>query len=910
MNGSHYLPLVAISFVVAILASYAALDLSGRVSEARGTSRRLWLLGGSIAMGVGIWSMHFIAMLSFHLPTPIRYDIPLLLTSVAIAVVASLLALTVVSRPAANLRNLLTAAPLMGAAIAGMHYTGMAAMRVPAEVSYQPSIVALSVAIAVAASLAALWLSLRFREESGRFAALGKGASALVMGLAICGMHYTAMAAVSFDGEARGMMGNGSELLATRGLAGGVIVGTLVILALAFLGIGIDRRVRRELATTAASADAVLQAEIVERLEVQKRLRESEESYRSLFNSLTELVYVLDPDGHFLDVNDAVERAYGYSRAEIIGNPRAMLADPDRASTTETLARVRHAAAGTSQQYETWGRRKNGEVFPIEVVLSPARYFGEVAVLAAGRDITDRKRAQTDLAAAEAHYRLLIETSPYGIFTCDREGCLVDVNPAAEQIFGRRDVIGLPFVQLLVDEDGPAFRRACEALVGEAVARRELELRLQRARGEAGLLVVTLTEVKDRGAVPTVYGIVRDITAERQQQEQLRRAERLAGVGTLIGGVAHELNNPLTAIQSYAELMLLEERAGEDREALETMKREAHRAARIVSDLRLVARGTQDATQVTQDRVDVNDVVEHVLKLRRYVLATHNVEVHEVLDSSRPWIRGDRGQLEQIILNLVVNAEQAMAGSPNPRLAIHTFAEQAHVVVEIADTGSGIDPGDLDRIFDPFFTTKNPGDGTGLGLSLAHRLASDNGGSITVRSELEVGTTFTLKLPRVESSQREGLAIPRSSAAGTAEQKLRVLVVDDEPGIRQVLQRYLQRRGHEVDAAADGAEALSLVGADLGAPGRYDLIVSDLRMPGLSGEELLEALQARGDGLDERIIFISGDAASHQTMRLIEAAAVPIIFKPFELAELSRRIEQFAGSTRRSEKRTEPVVVR
>ncbi|HET7274248.1 MAG TPA: MHYT domain-containing protein [Longimicrobiaceae bacterium] len=883
MAGEHHLPLVLTSIIVAILASYSALDLSGRVAATRGIGRRLWLFGGSVAMGVGIWSMHFIAMLSFHLPVPIRYDIPIWLASVAIAIVASLLALSVASSATATVRSLLAAAPLMGIAIAGMHYTGMAAMRVPAEILYDTTLVVASVVIAVVASFVALLLALHFRDALGRSAAMGKAVSAVLMGFAICGMHYTGMLAASFHPTANAPVVTGQELLATRGLAFALALGTLLILGLTLAGARLDRRIRHSIASSAENANALLRAEIDERLQVQERLRESNESYRSVFDSLTEFVFILDLEGRFLDVNDAVERAYGYTRAEMIGRPLAL-------ANAHVGERLYSAAAGKTQHMESTALCKDGRTFPIDLVLSSAIYFGENVILATARDITDRKNAELELASAEAHYRRLVESSPYGIFTCDLDGFVVQLNPAAEIIFSPAQVTGRRFIELLDSRDSVAFNEALSELRDSSRSSCDLELRVRRDPGDSRLLAVTLTEVRKENVAPAIHGIARDITAERQQEEQLRRAERLAGVGTLIGGVAHELNNPLTAIQSFAELMLLDERAGEDREALETMQREASRAARIVSDLRLVARSTQDEASKVRDLVDLNDVIRHVIKLRGYVMATNNIEVVDELAVDLPRVMGDRGQLEQVFLNLVVNAGQAMESSPTRSLLVRTRAIGGDVLVEVGDTGTGISAGDMDRLFDPFWTTKAPGDGTGLGLSLVHSIVTDHAGIIKVYSRPGQGTTFNLTFPQATSQVSARPEV--SKVQRDPVRPLRLLLVEDEPGIRLVLQHYLRRRGHRAVVAADGAEALDLISAK--GPDSYDVIVSDLRMPGLSGDRFLEKLQARGDGLHNRLMFISGDGANPQTARMMEEAAVPIMYKPFGLEDFSKLVETLA----------------
>jgi PAS domain S-box-containing protein len=283
MKGSYNAALVAFSILIAILAAYAALALSARVNAVRGRFRLAWLAGGSVAMGLGIWSMHFVGMLAFRLPVPTTYDVPLWLLSMVVAVGASLLALWVASRASVPASARIAAGVLMGVAIAGMHYVGMAAMRIPGHIRYLPPLVAASIAIAIAASCAALWLFLRFRaDESGRGQRM-KWWAAVVMGLAISGMHYTAMAAARFTpAAADAVTVPDDHVLRTEGLATGVIVGTLVLLAITLLSTRVDRRLRVRDAETEA-------------------VRRSEERFRSLVVASAQVVWSTNAEGEFTE---------------------------------------------------------------------------------------------------------------------------------------------------------------------------------------------------------------------------------------------------------------------------------------------------------------------------------------------------------------------------------------------------------------------------------------------------------------------------------------------------------------------------------------------------------------------------------------------------------------------------------
>lgn len=269
MTGSYNPLLAALSFVIASLASYAALDLAGRVAQGKGVARTAWLIGGAIVMGIGIWSMHFVGMLAFHLPVPIGYSLPLMLYSVAVAIGASLLALLVVSRPTLSHVTLVAAGAIMGLAIAGMHYIGMASMYMQATLDHNNGIVVLSILVAIGASTVALWLAVKFRSETMSSSHMLKGASALVMGLAIAGMHYTAMSGARFT-RAASLESPATQVLATTQLAAAVAIGTIVMIVLALIGGVIDRTLKSR-----AQVNARLQKQAADLEEVNRELKKA-----------------------------------------------------------------------------------------------------------------------------------------------------------------------------------------------------------------------------------------------------------------------------------------------------------------------------------------------------------------------------------------------------------------------------------------------------------------------------------------------------------------------------------------------------------------------------------------------------------------------------------------------------------
>lgn len=498
------------------------------------------------------------------------------------------------------------------------------------------------------------------------------------------------------------------------------------------------------------------------------------------------------------------------------------------------------------------------------------------------------ERLRAALVRSELHHQQLLESSRSAIYHLDQEGCFRALNRAALEVLARpaSELIGRPFLEVVAPEDRErALQGFGQAAAGEAI---EMEVRVLRPSGERRLLRVSRAAVPVEHGADAMIGFAHDVTEERAREMEFRRAERMASVAPLLSGVCHELNNPLTSIKSFAELLLLDEHSEEDREALEIVQREAHRAARIVSDLRVVARQARDAG-TGRGPVDLNQLLRAAAERRRCALAAAGVALRCELTPELPAAWASSSQMEQVLQHLLDNAELSLAGQSGQReLILRSHPGEVGVALLVEDTGSGIEPQHLERIFDPFWTTRRPGEGAGLGLALVHAIVADHGGRVRVDSEVGRGTTFTVDLPAAEAVP---VALGESDAEAASGRSLRVLVIDDEAPIRYSLLRYLERRGHRVEEAADGTTALRRLEQ---AP-EFDVIVTDLRMPGLGGEQLLEHLRQRGDGLEQRLILITGgDHDSPEVLRSFVGADVPVVQKPFELAEIAQVIEAHA----------------
>jgi len=421
-------------------------------------------------------------------------------------------------------------------------------------------------------------------------------------------------------------------------------------------------------------------------------------------------------------------------------------------------------------------------------------------------------------------------------------------------------------------------------------------LRLRRADGNA-----VWVEVTARADPPTddqslrLEALVRDVSERKKLDDetrdiyhQLLQAEKMAALGQTISGVAHELNNPLATIISWAER--LQQRAGLEepiRRGLETIFSESERAARIVRNLLTFAR----KRQTTRAMVDVNQVVRETLALRAYEQRLTNISIIDALATGLPQVFADGHQVQQVLLNLVINAEQAMlAANGRGTIVVRTWhdANQESVVLEINDDGPGI-PDDLQpKIFDPFFTTKEVGKGTGLGLTVAYAIVQEHGGRIRLESHPGLGASFYVELPvtggKLPPAPRTRAKLPSATVAPAGES---ILVVEDEEQLARAVGDALQDEGYLVDHAADGELALERISGRA-----FDAVICDLKMPRLDGKAFYRALEAAAPGLAKRVIFVTGDVAGTDAEEFLKESGCRWLAKPFRLGDLLRALRE------------------
>lgn len=491
------------------------------------------------------------------------------------------------------------------------------------------------------------------------------------------------------------------------------------------------------------------------------------------------------------------------------------------------------------------------------------------------------------LRKSEERYRRLFSAATDAIFTLDRAGTILSFNQSAERLWSVRSraAVGRPWDEVLAFEDlatvGEQFRRT---LAGESSV---FETPVRRPGGEPGIVAITVSPLVEEGRVTTVLGIVRDVTDQRRVQAQLLQAEKMSAIGQLVGGMAHEINNPLASILVNMELLVGEAKDAAQLESLQAIKLEADRAAQIVRNLLTYVRGQGSERAV----VDLREAVRGALALRRNQLLSQQIEVSADLPEAPVLVWGNTINLQQVLMNLLVNAEQAIRGSRGRGHVWLRLAAGEHLAtIVVEDDGPGIPAEFVSRIFDPFYTTKPEGEGTGLGLSVSAGIIADHNGKIAATERPGGGARFVVELPLSQARPAPEMppARPRPPLPAPAgARRGRILLVDDEPDIRRSISKFLTRTGWQVDLADSGEEGLRLL-----EEGEYEVVLCDLRMPGMSGHEFYRHLQAQEAPAVQRLIFMTGDVLSPEASRFLAEARRPVLSKPFALRDLMEVLAQ------------------
>jgi PAS domain S-box-containing protein len=646
--------------------------------------------------------------------------------------------------------------------------------------------------------------------------------------------------------------------------------------------------------------------DITQRRSMERALRDSERHFRTVAESHPVPVSISRlRDRVVLHASQAFADLFRLPLEQLIGSDsRQCYVDfEDRARLIEALQRH-----GSVQGFEVQSRRADGTVFPASLTSRLIEFQGETAIISGVLDLTEQKRAEAEIARqrealrrSEQRFRTIAEAHPVPVLIMRRADrrVLYASQPFLDLMrITPEQVEHLTSTDLFAREDERAY--VAETLHANQVVENH-EITVRRSDGSVLPAAITARPVEYEGENAAVFGVV-DLSEQKRaeaeivrQREALHQSEKLNALGSLLANVAHELNNPLSVVVGYATMM--RDMAPDEltRQRASKVHAAAERCARIVKTFLTMARRKPEAWAP----VRLNQIIESALDVVGYGLRGADIAVDLELAPDLPPVAGDADQLNLVLMNLIVNAQHALQGRPQPRrLEIVTRHGNGKVQLEVADNGPGIPAEIAERIFDPFFTTKPQGVGTGIGLSVCHGIITAHGGEIGVGSRPTGGALFTITLPSTARAPA-----PSPVAESPAPIAGRVLVVDDEVEIAHMVREVLTRDHHQIAVATSGREALERL-----AESSADLILSDLRMPDIDGPTLYRELAARRPDLARRLVFVTGDVLAPETARFLAETGLPVIEKPIDPYDLRLKVRTHLAGLQRAQ--PQPITVK
>jgi two-component system, cell cycle sensor histidine kinase and response regulator CckA len=623
-----------------------------------------------------------------------------------------------------------------------------------------------------------------------------------------------------------------------------------------------------------------------------EQVRMREQRLRALVEHASDPIAIVDAGMRALFTSPATQRVTGYSAGEMRGHELSVV-HPDDVAAAQNLMTLVLESPGKPVRGEIRTRHKDGHWVHLETIstnlLDNPAVGGIVVNL---RDVTEQKRARE----SEARLAAIVESSDDSVISTDLEGKIVSWNPGAERIHGYSASEAIGRDSGFTTAPGESIDLT--AIVKDATAKgvtAHFETARIRKDGRKVLVSVSVSPIRDKdGRIIGAAGISRDVTEHRRLEDEFRQAQKMEAIGRLAGGIAHDFNNILTAISANAELAM-EDLAPDHpvREDLAEIRRAGTRAAALTRQLLAFSR-----KQVLQPQtINLNTIVHSVEEMLRRVIGEDIVLTPDLMPNLS-FVRADPTQLEQVLMNLAVNARDAMPQgghltittrdvdlTDDPALP-EDLPSGWYVLLEVKDTGIGMDANTRARIFEPFFTTKEPGKGTGLGLSTVYGIVRQSGGFITLESERTKGTCFKLFLPRAEEleAKRGRISGENAQVRGGSET---LLLVEDEAAVRTPLKRALERLGYTVLTASNGIEAMAIARTH---ESKIDMLVSDVVMPEMGGRELADNLRAMNPDLP--VVFMSGHSdeavASHGAL----ASGAVFMAKPFAIQSMVQKIRE------------------
>ncbi|HYL69583.1 MAG TPA: PAS domain S-box protein [Candidatus Limnocylindria bacterium] len=628
---------------------------------------------------------------------------------------------------------------------------------------------------------------------------------------------------------------------------------------------------------------------------IRRRLLEREELFRLISENAADMIAVVDMEGRRIYNSLSYQRVLGYSPEELKGSAALEQVHPDdRNQLIAAAEEARRTGVGRSMEYRI--RHKDGTWLVLESTSSViANAAGEPEKLViVNRDITGRKQASEALRLSEASFRSVIENAPYGIYRASMEGRLLRVNPALQKMLGYDSAQELLQINPATDlcRDPLEHKRLLD-LLADHMRFQDVEVEWKRKEGTFMKARCSGWPVAAEGSVAACFEIfAEDVTEKRLLERQLHVAQKIEAVGRLSGGIAHDFNNLLGVIIGYSQALLKKLGVGNPLyEHAEEIEKAGQRAASLTKQLLAFSRQQVMAPAV----LNLNVVITDMGKMLHRLIG-EDIDLELNLNSEIGQVKADQGQIEQVIMNLVINARDAMP--EGGKLMVETaetsldeaFTRQhpgsrvgRYVIISVTDTGTGMTPETLAHMFEPFFTTKDRGKGTGLGLATVYGVVKQSGGYILVESELRKGSCFKVYLPEINEPVSSPVRVtsPTETFHGTET----VLLVEDAEALRKLAHTLLEQNGYRVLAAASGLEALKLVEDK---HDRIDLLLTDVIMPGINGRVLAQRLAPIQSGL--KVLYMSGYTDSAIADHGVLDEGTSLLHKPFSEEALIQKV--------------------
>jgi PAS domain S-box-containing protein len=646
--------------------------------------------------------------------------------------------------------------------------------------------------------------------------------------------------------------------------------------------------------------DAIISfvSDVTEQRRTEEALRESEELYRTAMEKTNDGISIVQ-DGKYVYANQRLLKTLGREGEDVVNQPLGVYMDPDSAEMLKRyfIARIQGKEAPAS--YDVRIMKPDASYIMLNVRAAKITYKGKPATISFVTNVTERRLAEEALRQSEERYRTIFESIDDDYFETNLEGVFTFLNrPVSWTQFGRDELIGTKFDRYVTPEMARKISAAFNTIYRENKSLRIPECEIILKDGTTGHLEMSVSLIRDAKGLPVGFrGVTRDVSdrfemevEHRKLMEQLHHAQKMEAIGTLAGGIAHDFNNLLMGIQGYTSLMMLEiDPSHRYFEQLKAVQALVQSGAGLTRQLLGFARAGRYEILAT----DLSDLLSKSINL--FGRTRKEIRIFENYAEDVWTVEVDRGQIEQVLLNLFVNAWQAMPGGGSlyietnnilmeePLAKIYDLKSGRYVKISITDTGIGMDEKTRQRIFDPFFTTKEMGRGTGLGLASAYGIVKGHAGIITVYSEKGHGSTFNIYLPASSKTVARDESVEAEPASGLET----ILLVDDEEVITDVTGRLLRELGYTIKTAANGEEAIKIYAE---AHADIDLVIIDMIMPGISGSDTFDRLKAINPSI--RAILSSGYSLNGKAQDIMNKGVRAFLQKPYRLSDLARKIRE------------------